>query len=91
MTRKTFLRDGVIALIAQVLGFFAIDAIYIGIPAWVEMPYLPFQSLFAYLAPGEYWFVGVIIGIAIGMVLYSLAVAWLLRGVRLARLRRRMS
>lgn len=69
-------------LVAQLLLFAVIHFFMIGAPYWAEIPYAPFQDLFA-RSLGESWALGLILGVIIGSLAYSgvlgLILAWIFR------------
>jgi hypothetical protein len=74
-------RPALIVFSAQLLVFALFEAFSVGIPAWAEIPYTPFQWAFVHLAPAAYWSIGLALGVVVGMAFYAFAAAILFRAL----------
>ena len=84
-TKRWLMCSGAV-LAAQLLLFAFIHFFMIGAPYWAELPYAPFQDVFARRL-GQYWGFGLILGVIVGSLVYSGAVGFLLAWVFRRRVR----
>jgi len=78
----TKIQLGLAALVVQGLLLGAISLLYVGIPEWAEIPYVPFQMLLVAIIPGSYWPVGLVVGVCLGMMSYAALFGFVVSALR---------
>jgi hypothetical protein len=82
LTKQRWMMWAGVVFAAQLALFAIIQFVLIGAPYWAELPYLPFQTVFCNLL-GQYWPIGLWLGVIIGTLFYSCAggalLAWIFR------------
>ena len=80
LTKKRWLMWAGVVFGAQLALFAVIQFVLIGAPHWSELPYLPFQTVLCNVL-GQFWPIGLWLGVIIGTVFYSCAgdalLAWI--------------